>query len=117
MNYCHSVPQISITGFYLACGQTITRVFEIMPFSSSSPSKFVPTLPTLAFRFSTIGWALLPVLGSIASITFATIASREARKRNDSSARRLSSLSLLLGYAGLAFWIILLGIFILITRH
>jgi len=88
-----------------------------MPFSSSSCSKFDSALPSVAFLFSTIGWALLPALGSIAAITLATIAYREARKRNDSSAQRLSLLSLLLGYAGLAFWIILLGIFILISRH
>ncbi len=88
-----------------------------MPFSSSSRSKLDSALPSVAFLSSTIGWALLPVLGSIAAITLATIASREARKRNDSSAQRLSSLSFVLGYAGLAFWIVLLGIFILISRH
>jgi hypothetical protein len=77
----------------------------------------VTKLPSIAFVLATVGGAFLPVLGSLSAIFLSIVVSRKAKKAQDPSARRLASLSLLIGYAGLAFWIALLTVFALITRH
>jgi hypothetical protein len=84
---------------------------------SNSSVGIVSILPSIAFVMSIVGGVLLPVLGSVLAILISAIASRKAKERNDHSGLRLSSQGLLFGYAGLAFWIVLLSVFIIITRH
>jgi hypothetical protein len=73
-------------------------------------------LPAYAFLLATIGGVVIPVSGSLAAIVLGSIA-RKAASPSDLQAYSFASLSILLGWGGLARWVLLLATRFFGNRH